>query len=106
MNLNLETPPAGRHNSADIGQVPRRLFVVTEIYEDLLAFGTQQGYGDSVLRNATEALFRTFAMEFFTYILVGSNDAATAITNDATLTWLDLDANGQTIRARLVGRLT
>lgn len=38
--------------------------------------------------------------------LTGSRSIATAITNDATLPWLDTVVAGQTLRQRLVARLT
>ena len=101
------TAPAGPRSTV-AGPEPYRIRLqkLFEIYTDLIDFGTEQGYSQSVLRNALEDLSRTFATEFFTYILMGSRDAATAIGADATLAWLDLDAGGITIRQRLINRLS
>ena len=76
------------------------------IQHDLVLFGKDQGYTQNQIRGAVEALFATFAAEWSLYILMGSSALVTAITADATLSWLDLDANGQTIRQRLVNRLS
>ena len=76
------------------------------IQHDLIMFGKAQGYTQNQIRGAVEALFSTYAAEWSLYILMGSGILATAIQNDTSLTWLDLDANGQTIRTRLLNRIS
>lgn len=82
-----------------------RLRSIDNIVTDLADFGIAQSYTNNQIRGALLGLFETFPTEWFLYIFVGSELIKDAITNDATLPWLDLDANGQTIRTRLVNRL-
>lgn len=86
--------------------VGERWGLLMQIQADLIRFGRDQGFTQSQILGAVQDLFETYASEWLAYLLVFSPQLATAITNDATLTWLDLDAGGQTIRARLVGRLS
>ena len=95
-----------RHNRAEPEHIMLRVHAVIGAYEDLLAFGEQQGYSEAVLNNQIELLFETFSGSFFTFILIDSSKLAEAIAADSTIAWLDLDANGQTIRTRLINRLS
>ena len=83
-----------------------RLHTILSAQADLAAFGLSSGYSQNQIRGAFEALFTAFLSEWMLYLLTGSSALATAITNDTTLSWLDLDASGQTIRARLINRLS
>jgi hypothetical protein len=84
----------------------RRFRVVDKIQADLAAFA--QGLGQTEVQTAAklEELFSTFPSQWALYLLVGSSAINTAIANDATIGWLDADANGQTVRARLLNRLS
>ena len=82
------------------------LDTIDKLVGDLVDFAVGQGYTVQQARYAVEDLFRTFVSDWFLYTLIGSNDIVTAITNDATLAWLDIDAGGQTIRTRLISRLS
>lgn len=80
--------------------------VVYRIQSDLYDFAAGRGFTTTQRRNALNDLFNTFASEWSVYIFMGADGIVDAITNDVTLSWLDLDANGQTIRQRLINRLT
>lgn len=82
-----------------------RTEAVDRAVADLVDFGVGQGFNDNQIQGALLDLFETYPTEWFLYIFVGSDNISTAITNDVSLTWLDLDANGQTIRQRLLNRL-
>jgi len=92
----------GKLNSA----LSQRWTNLLDIQADLIRFGTTQGFTVNQIRGALQDLFDTFSTEWFSYLVAATDALPTAITNDATLTWLDLDASGQTIRTRLVNRLT
>lgn len=83
-----------------------RLHTILSAQADLAAFGLSNGYSQNQIRGALEELFTAFLSEWMLYLLTGSSALATAIEADATLSWLDLDANGQTIRARITTRLS
>jgi hypothetical protein len=79
---------------------------IQRIQYDLAAFAISQGYTANQTRSAIEALFRTFVTQWFLYIVCGADDIVTAIQNDATLPWLNTQVGGQTIRQRLINRLS
>jgi hypothetical protein len=79
---------------------------VQKLQRDLMEFAVSQGYTANQARNAIEALFRTFVTEWFLYLVCGSDDITTAIQDDITLTWLNTQVGGQTIRQRLINRLS
>jgi hypothetical protein len=83
-----------------------RLRILDRVMTDMFSFGKQQGFSNGQIRGAIESLFRTFINEWSLWEYSGADDLVTAIQNDATLSWLDLDASGQTIRQRLVNRLS
>jgi len=75
------------------------------ITHDLIDFAIAQGYTNGQLQGALETFYETFSAQLLVYIQIGGTALQTAVTNDATIAWLDLDASGQTLRTRLVGRL-
>ncbi len=87
-------------------QEAERRLVTFSITHDLAGFGKGEGFNANQTRGVIEALFATYAAEWSIYILVGSSALADAITADTTLNWLNTDAGGQTIRTRIVNRLT
>jgi hypothetical protein len=89
-------------NSARVGREQE----LQLIQRDLASFAMSQGYTANQARTAIEALFRTFALQWFLYLVCGADDIVTAIQNDATLSWLNQNAGGQTIRQRLINRLS
>lgn len=80
--------------------------ITDETIHDLIFFGIQQGYTDNQIQTAIEDLFFTFANEWWLYERLGHPALIAAISSDATLPWLDLDAQGITIRQRLINRLS
>jgi len=76
-----------------------------QIQADLTGYGEGLGLNPAQVEAKLDELFTTFAAEWLLYILTGSPSIATAITNDATLPWLDTVVGGQTLRVRLVARL-
>lgn len=78
---------------------------VFKAFRDLVQFGLDSGFTANQSRGAVEDLFRTYLASWVLYLFIGAEDIITDITNDATLPWLDFDANGQTIRTRLINRL-
>lgn len=91
-----------------VGAIPQDLrhAIIEDIYTDLLAFGAEQGYSSGVTRGAVEAFFRTFALQVFTYLLIGSRDLAGAVEDNVTINWLDLTAGAKTVRERIIERLS
>jgi hypothetical protein len=83
-----------------------RVRVVDDIIVDLVRFGASQGYTANQLRNAIGDLFSLSLEQWCGYVLFAAQDIITTVENDATLPWLDLDASGQTIRQRLINRLS
>jgi len=78
---------------------------VDDIVNDLVGYADAQGYSETQIRNAIEDLFRTFISEWVLYLFTAAGDLSTAINDDVSLVWLDLDAGGQTIRQRIIARL-
>lgn len=83
-----------------------RVRVVDDIIVDLTRFGASQGYTANQLRNAIGNLFSLSLEQWCGYVLFAAQDIITTIENDATLPWLNIDASGQTVRQRLVNRLS
>ena len=83
-----------------------RLQKVLALQSDVVSFAKSQSYSNAQVRDALNGLFTSFSLAWFEYLIIGSDNITTAITNDVTLAWLDIDAGGQTIRTRLVNRLS
>lgn len=80
--------------------------IVWRVQRDLYRFGTEQlALSAANVTGKIDDLFTTFAAEWAVFVLTGSRSIATAITNDATLAWLDTVAGPQTIRQHLLDRL-
>lgn len=97
----LNNDRAGAHHFKQARRLRTR--VVDRIQSDLAHFAADTGLTEAQTAAKFEELFSTFAWDSF--ILVGA-DITTAIANDVTLAWLDTDASGQTIRARILSRLS
>lgn len=80
--------------------------VVYNVQKDLYSLALDLGQTDAQAREKIDGLFAAFASEWALYVLTGSPAINAAIANDAALSWLNLDANGQTIRQRLINRLS
>jgi hypothetical protein len=89
-------------NSARVGREQE----LQRLHRDLMEFAVSQGYTANQARNAIEALFRTFALQWFLYLTCGADDIVTSIQDDITLTWLNTSVGGQTIRQRIINRLS
>jgi hypothetical protein len=79
---------------------------IWHIQRDLFDAAIGLGQTDAQATAKIDALFATFAADWSLYILTGNPAIVTAIQDDATLPWLDTDVSGQSIRARLINRLT
>lgn len=84
----------------------RHRSAVHKAISDLITFGVDTAYTDPQIRSALDDLFSTYGGEWGVYVLVGATAIIDAIANDTTMPWLDLDAGGQTLRSRLIDRLT
>ena len=80
--------------------------VLDSIVHDLTDFAIAQGYTDPQIQGALETFFETFAPYVTAYLQVGGSTISDAISNDVTIAWLDTDAGGETIRERLINRLS
>jgi hypothetical protein len=98
--------PADPGASLAGGFLKERLSTITTIQGDLIKFALGEGFTAAQVRGALEDLFRTFVADWTLYLLVGADDIATSIQNDATLGWLDIDVSGTPIRQRLINRLS
>jgi hypothetical protein len=84
----------------------RAIRTIDDICNDIFKFAVSQGYTENQARNAIESLFRTFSTQWFLYLICGADDIVTAIQNDATISWFNTQVGGQTIRQRLINRLS
>lgn len=84
----------------------RRRKTLRRVEVDLYRLALRLGQTPEQARTKVENLFRTFVSEVFLYMLLGTDDLAVAINADASLTWLNVDASGTSIRQHLVNRLT
>jgi hypothetical protein len=83
-----------------------RKAILWRVQRDLYNAAVTLGQTDAQATAKIDALFSTFAGEWSLYILTGSPAIITAIQNDATIPWLNTQVDGQTIRQRLIARLS
>lgn len=83
-----------------------RTEIVDGIVHDLIDFAISEGRTNQQIGDNLELFFLTFDPEMMPYFQVGGDALATAINDDVTIPWLDTDAGGQTIRTRIVNRLS
>ena len=79
--------------------------ILQSIRGELVKFSLAQGYTLNQTRGAVETLHTTFLSEINAFLYAGTDTLATALTNDTTISWFNLDAGGKTIRERLLDRL-
>lgn len=78
---------------------------IWRVQNDLVTLALGLGQSTAEAATKVDALFSTFAAEWAIYVLTGSPAIITAIQDDATIPWLDLDIAGTSIRQRLINRL-
>lgn len=82
--------------------------VYWKIQRDLAVAGQDLGANQSTIETQIDALLTTFADQWFLYLFTGNTtQITTAITNDATLPWLDTEypvGTGVDIRTRILNR--
>lgn len=96
----------GDHLWDDFIEEEKRKDKIREGRSDLIDWALGEGYTDNQISTAIEDLFLVMAPALFLYVLVGHPQLITLIQDDVTLTWLDLDAGGITIRQRIINRLS
>ena len=79
--------------------------VVFKIQYNLYQLATSLGQTPAQARNKIDELFSTFAAEWSLYVITGSPAINTAVSNDATIAWLDVDVQGTSLRQRILNRL-
>lgn len=82
--------------------------VVWNVQHDLAIAAANLGQSRSQIESKIDDLFSTFGAEWSVFILAGATSIVDAITNDTTLSWLDVvypQGSGVTIRTRLLNRL-
>lgn len=104
-NAGVDVDPGNKARDIRNGAARREEAVYTAVV-DIIEFGIGRGYTDAQVRGALNDLFNTYAAEWSVYVFIGADGIVTALQNDATIPWLNLDASGQTIRQRLINRLT
>ena len=88
------------------GREEARKEAVWIIQRDLFKLAKDLGQTNQQAITKVDQLFSTFAAEWAIFVLTGSDSINDAIQNDATIAWLDTDVSGQTIRQRLLNRLS
>lgn len=83
-----------------------RKFIIAKIQNDLATYAASLGQTSVEIENKVDALFNTYAIEWVTYRAIGDPTIITSIQNDTTMPWLDTDISGETIRQRLIDRLS
>lgn len=104
-NSALSTDPDAWQYLAEDEERERKV-TVWRVQRDLHAAALNLGQTDAQATAKIDLLFSTFAGEWSLYVLTGAPAITTAIQNDITLTWLNTGVGGQTIRQRLINRLS
>lgn len=86
--------------------ISERWRALIQIQADLIRFGKTQGYTPAQISGAVQDLFDTFPQEWLAYLLASTPALANAISADITLSWLNIDVGGVSLRQRLINRLS